>query len=313
MSVPSRRLLSSGLVVNLDCSEATEVTFEELLRLVDALKTFGTQVPTVRFYIRAHGRVRDIIDSHVDLLQEAVSNFHDRGVTLAIENHEDLTSYEVLDVIRSVNTRLFDSGSSARLHSRVDFGNDFNCWPASVGEHAQAAWDRIHGRDGTRRLSEADIHELNGIVVRAIRTLIKEGSPVSVDVKSVAYWDPITERQGQFGVPAGMGDTPQLLLTLLLLISDNEQLGAFGIESEWGYASPIRRDAASVDHIPVQQLPSATNNPVNASDTDMRRLELDVVENDVRFFHEMLELFHVALATHEYLRKGTNNPAAHNR
>lgn len=297
----SRKLEKSDLSINLDCSESTDETFGDLLGLVDVLRSQGTQVGCARFYIREDGDVHEIVERHVERLVVWAKWFHSSGVAFAIENHEDLTSYEILGLIQSVNARLREGGSDARLRSKVDFANDFNSWPASAGEQAIVVWNRIHGADGKRGLTEPDIRELNGIVVNALRALIKNGLPVAVDVKSVAYWDPVSQQQGQFGVPAGMGDTPQLLLTFLLLISDNEQLGAFGIESVWGYSSPIRRDLNSIDRIGAVQTPSVTHDPAGSTDAEMRRLELKVAKNDVRYFYEMLDLLHAVAKRYEEL------------
>jgi len=195
-----RRLDELGLGCDLETSGTAPEHLAELAGLCAALGA-----PRLRTYLRHEGEVAELLARTTADLRAAAPACAARGVTVLLENHEDLTGAEVAGIVAAVGDpavgALFDYGNSMMVGEEPAAALD------AVLPHVRSAHLKDHacvaGPDGTPWVLGVPIGA--GVLPVAVLTARLAASPCEVVIVSSvwAYRAPVRSWRG--GAQAGAG------------------------------------------------------------------------------------------------------------
>ena len=135
---------SLNLSINIDISSTD---LKEFSRAVDIAKTLKSK--NIRFYIRDSGLVSQIIADAVITIKEMAQIAQANGIGLLLEQHEDLKSFELVEIIKKVD--------ETNLQLMFDYGNMINAneKPLNALENMSPFIKHVHVK-GVRILLEGE-------------------------------------------------------------------------------------------------------------------------------------------------------------
>ncbi|MCF6173406.1 MAG: sugar phosphate isomerase/epimerase [Campylobacteraceae bacterium] len=104
-----------NLSINIDISSANKEDFEKALHVANLVNA-----KTIRFYIRESGLVSKITREIIPVLKEMAKLAKKSDINLLMEQHEDLKSYELVEIVKKVNAK--------NLNLMFDYGNMINAY-----------------------------------------------------------------------------------------------------------------------------------------------------------------------------------------
>ncbi|NOX14640.1 MAG: sugar phosphate isomerase/epimerase [Epsilonproteobacteria bacterium] len=104
-----------NLRINIDISSTNKEEFKKALHVANLVNA-----KAIRFYIRKSGLVSKIIREIVPVLKEMAKLAKKSNIELLMEQHEDLKSYELVEIVKKVNAQ--------NLNLMFDYGNMINAY-----------------------------------------------------------------------------------------------------------------------------------------------------------------------------------------
>lgn len=129
---------SYGLDVHIETSASDKKTLDDAIRIAQA-----TGATSVRFYPRYEGNLQDVLQK-ISADIEYLAQFDDCGMTFTIEQHEDLKSHEIVNLVKNSGMK--------NLSILFDFANMINAneEPLAALEIMAPYITQVHIKDAKR-------------------------------------------------------------------------------------------------------------------------------------------------------------------